>query len=97
MHVGLTLAGPEEDVVSRRARGSGAPQRAGGGDRLVALGAIVFTVGLLATLVTLVPFFVGSDPFPTAVYLVALLAPVGFALALAGLLRAARSHRDPQG
>jgi VIT1/CCC1 family predicted Fe2+/Mn2+ transporter len=83
--------------VARRARGPAAPQRTSRGDRLVAVGAAVFTVGLLATLVTLVPFFVGSDPFPTAVYLVALLAPVGFALALVGLLRSARSHRDPQG
>ena len=82
--------------MARRARGSAAPRRPGRGDRLVAVGAIVFTVGLLATLVTMVPFFIGSDPFPTAVYLVALLAPVGFALALAGLLRAARSQRDPQ-
>ena len=82
--------------MARRARGSAAPQPIGRGDRLVALGAVVFTVGLLATLVTMVPFFIGSDPLPTAVYLIALLAPVGFALALAGLLRTARSHRDPQ-
>ena len=95
MNVGLSPVGPEEDVVARRARRTPAPRRTGRGDRLVALGAIVFTVGLLATLVTMVPFFIGSDPFPTAVYLIALLAPVGFALALAGLLRAARSPRDP--
>lgn len=82
--------------MARRAWGWGSPRRGHRGDRLVAVGAVVFTVGLLATLVTMVPFFVGSEPFPTPVYLVSLLAPVGFALALAGLLRAARSHRDPQ-
>ncbi len=82
--------------MARRARVSAARKRTGRGDRLVAVGALVFTVGLLATLVTLVPFFVGSEPFPTAVYLVALLAPVGFALALTGLLCSARSHRDIQ-
>jgi hypothetical protein len=86
---------PEEDVVARRARGSDAPRGGRPGDRLVTWGAVAFTVGLLATLVTMVPFFVGSDPFPTPVYLVALLAPGGLALALTGLLRAARSHRDP--
>ena len=96
MQVDVTHPGLEEDVVARRARGSGPPRRNRSGDRLVGVGAGVFTVGLLATLVTMVPFFVGSDPFPTEVYLVALLAPVGFALALAGLLRSARSHRDSQ-
>ena len=94
MRVDVTPEGLKEDVVARRARGSDAPRRNRAGDRLVAVGAMVFMVGLLATLVTMVPFFVGSDPFPTAVYLVALLAPVGLAVALTGLLRSARSHRD---
>ena len=96
MSVGVTPRALEEDVVVRRARGSGAPRGNRSGDRLVTVGAVVFTVGLLATLVTMVPFFVGSEPFPTAVYLVALLAPVGFGLALTGLLRSMRSHRDAQ-
>ena len=104
MYVDPTPAGAQgdvrgdvrEEVVARRARGWAACRRTGRGDGLVAVGAIVFTVGLLATLVTMVPFFVGSDPFPTAVYLLALLAPVGFAVALVGLLRAARSRGDAQ-
>ena len=96
MHVDVTPGGTEEDVVASRARGFRTPRRARPGDRLVAVGAVVFTVGLLATLVTMVPFFVGSDPFPTAVYLVALFAPVGLALALMGLLRSARAQREAQ-
>lgn len=65
----------------------------GAGDRLVLLGAALFAVGLLATLVTIVPFFLGSTPFPTPVYLLASLAPVGFLVAALGLLRSARTRR----
>lgn len=67
--------------------------RAGPRDRLVAVGAVLFGIGLLATLITVVPLFIGSSRFPVAVYLVAMLGPVGFGLALLGLLRAARARR----
>jgi hypothetical protein len=60
------------------------------GDRLVTVGAWVFGVGLLATLVTVVPLFLDSDRMPTAVYLLALLAPVGIAIALSGVVVLAR-------
>jgi hypothetical protein len=63
------------------------------GDRLVIGGAAIFGVGLLATLVTLVPFFIGGDPLPLPVYLAAGLAPLGVGVALTGLVRAGRARR----
>ncbi|HLZ37781.1 MAG TPA: hypothetical protein VKP64_08500 [Mycobacteriales bacterium] len=65
------------------------------GDRLVVAGAVVFAVGLVATLVTVVPFFFGAHDRPVALNVLALLMPVGLGLALFGLLRAAR--RRPPG
>lgn len=65
----------------------------GSGERLVLVGAALFAVGLLATLVTIVPFFLDSTPFPTPVYLLASLAPLGFLVAALGLLRSARTRR----
>jgi hypothetical protein len=74
----------------RRAVSTAPDPRAG--DRLVGVGAVVFVVGLLATLVTLVPFFLNTEPMPTSVYLIAMLTPVGLGLALAGILRSARAE-----
>ncbi|MDX3076016.1 hypothetical protein ACFWVC_09685 [Streptomyces sp. NPDC058691] len=62
------------------------------GDVLVRVGGVVFAVGALATLATVAPLLLGSDPLPTAAYLVSMLMGVGFALALAGLLRSARAQ-----
>jgi hypothetical protein len=61
------------------------------GDLLVRAGAVVFIIGALGTLATIAPLFLGSDPLPTAAYLVSMLMAVGFALALAGLLRSAQA------
>ena len=64
------------------------------GDRLVLAGAALFGLGLIATLVTVAPFFLGAARVPTAAYLVAVLAtPLGIALALVGMLRGNRSRR----
>ena len=63
------------------------------GDLLVRVGALVFGVGALATLVTVTPLFLGADPLPTAAYLLSMLMGVGFLLAAAGLLRAVRGER----
>ena len=57
------------------------------------IGAIIFLVGAVATLATITPLFIGSHPLPTAAYFVCMLMGVGFAVALAGLLRAARAQR----
>lgn len=63
------------------------------GDLLVRIGAIVFAVGAIGTMVTVAPLFLGTGPLPTPAYLVAMLMGVGFALALAGLLRIALAQR----
>ncbi|MFE6980286.1 hypothetical protein [Streptomyces griseus] len=61
----------------------------GAGDRLVQVGAIVFFVGALATLVTVAPLFLGTDPFPPIAYAVCMLMGVGFLIAGAGVVRSA--------
>ncbi len=63
------------------------------GDLLVRIGAIVFIIGAVATLATMTPLFIGDRPLPTVAYFVCMLMAVGFALALAGLLRSARAQR----
>jgi hypothetical protein len=63
------------------------------GDMLVRAGAVVFIIGALGTLATVAPLLLGSDPLPTAAYLVSMLMGVGFALALGGLLRTALAQR----
>jgi uncharacterized membrane protein YiaA len=63
------------------------------GDGLVRVGAILFIVGAVATVVTVAPLFLGLTPLPSAAYFVSMVMPVGFAVALFGLLRAARSQK----
>jgi hypothetical protein len=64
------------------------------GDALVRLGAIVFVVGTVATMATVLPLLLGSAPLPTAAYLVSMIGMgAGFALALAGILRSALGQR----
>ena len=63
------------------------------GDLLIRIGGVVFAVGAIATLVTFLPMFTGSEPFPSAAYAVSMLMGVGFALAGAGLLRDIVSQR----
>lgn len=59
----------------------------GAGDRLVQVGAIVFFIGAVATLVTVAPLFLGTDPFPTIAYAVSMLMGAGFLIAGAGVVR----------
>ncbi|MFG2723483.1 hypothetical protein ACGFW5_35050 [Streptomyces sp. NPDC048416] len=56
------------------------------GDRLVRVGVVVFFVGALATLVTVAPLFLHTDPFPSFAYLVCMLMGAGFLIAGAGVL-----------
>lgn len=63
------------------------------GDRLVRAGAVVFAIGAVATLATVAPLLLGSDPLPTVAYVVCMLMGVGFALAGAGLLRTIAAQR----
>lgn len=63
------------------------------GDALVRVGAIVFLVGAVATVVTVAPLFLGLTPLPSAAWFVSMLMPAGFGTALTGLLRSARAQR----
>lgn len=63
------------------------------GDLLVRSGAIVFAFGAVATLVTFVPLFFGLPRLPTVAYWLCMLMPLGFLVALLGLLSSARAQR----
>ncbi|WP_037608313.1 hypothetical protein [Streptacidiphilus rugosus] len=63
------------------------------GDLLVRIGAILFALGAVATIATVAPLFLGLHRLPTAAYFVCMTMPLGFAVALAGLFRTARSQR----
>ncbi|MFX4293201.1 hypothetical protein [Streptomyces bohaiensis] len=66
------------------------------GDLLVRVGGVIFAVGAVATLITFVPMFIGTEPFPVAAYVVSMLMGLGFAVAGAGMARsiAAQRRRD---
>jgi len=63
------------------------------GEALVRWGALLFAMGAVATVLTVLPLLVGAAPLPTAVYLAAMVMPVGFGLALLGLWRSAGARR----
>ncbi|MEK9523787.1 MULTISPECIES: hypothetical protein [Streptomyces] len=63
------------------------------GDGLVKVGVVLFAIGAVATLVTVAPLFLGTDPFPTVAYTVSMLMGVGFAVAAAGVLRSIAAQR----
>ncbi|GAA3372710.1 hypothetical protein GCM10020367_28870 [Streptomyces sannanensis] len=69
------------------------PSPSGAGDRLVRIGAIVFFIGAVATLITVAPLFLGTDPFPIGAYLVSMLMGVGLLIAGAGVLRSIAAQR----
>lgn len=63
------------------------------GDRLVRVGAVVFMVGAVGTIVTVAPLLLGTSRLPTPAYFVSMLMGVGLAVALVGLLRTAMAQR----
>ncbi|MEV0241857.1 hypothetical protein AB0I06_18270 [Streptomyces sp. NPDC050674] len=63
------------------------------GDRLVRAGALVFFIGALATLVTVAPLLLGTEPFPTYMFGLSMLMAVGFLMAGAGVLRSVAAGR----
>ncbi|MEU6403141.1 hypothetical protein [Streptomyces sp. NPDC046985] len=63
------------------------------GERLIRVGAVVFFLGALATLVTLAPLFLGTRPFPTYMFGLSMLMAVGFLIAGAGVLRSIAAGR----
>jgi hypothetical protein len=66
---------------------------AGPGDRLIRAGAVLFFIGTVATLVTVIPLFLGAKPFPTYMYLLSMLMGVGFLVAGAGVLQSITAGR----
>ncbi|MFD4558908.1 hypothetical protein ACFWP5_32095 [Streptomyces sp. NPDC058469] len=63
------------------------------GDRLIRAGTIIFFIGAVATLVTVVPLLLHATPFPTYMYLLSMLMGVGFLLAAAGVLQSVAAGR----
>ena len=70
------------------ARGSRGP-----GDAMVRAGALLFALGGIGVLLTVLPYFFGDADPAFASLVVASLMPFGLALALLGLLRGARASR----
>ncbi|MEE1929626.1 hypothetical protein V1J52_15780 [Streptomyces sp. TRM 70351] len=60
---------------------------------LVRFGGGVFALGAVATLITFVPLFLGTEPFPPPAYFLSMLMGAGFALAGAGFLRSLAAQR----
>ncbi|MER0244652.1 hypothetical protein AAHZ94_22205 [Streptomyces sp. HSW2009] len=63
------------------------------GDLLVRIGAIVFLVGAVGTLITVTPLLLGLDRLPTPAYFVSMLMGVGFLVAAGGLLTSIAAQR----
>lgn len=63
------------------------------GDLLVRIGAIMFLVGAAATLATVAPLFLGTEPLPSVFYWVCMLMGLGFLIAAAGVIRSATAQR----
>lgn len=71
-----------------------APASRGTGERLVAVGAVLFLLGVVAVVVAVVPVLLGADEGPDlAATASGVLLPLGLGLALLGLLRGARARR----
>lgn len=79
--------------VRDKTQANSAVAETGPGDGLVKAGGIVFIVGAIATLVTMAPLFLHTDPFPTISYAVCMLMGVGFVIAAAGVLRGVAAQR----
>jgi hypothetical protein len=63
-------------------------------DRVMRVGAVLVGVGVLCTLVTVLPLFSGGGPLPVTFYLLCFLAPLGLTLIGVALWRQARGRRS---
>jgi hypothetical protein len=63
------------------------------GEWLIRVGAIVFFLGAIATLVTVAPLLLDANPFPTYMFGLSMLMAVGFLIAAAGVLRTLGAQR----
>lgn len=64
----------------------------GGADRIFVVGGVLFVAGSLAIIAAFIPLATGGDPLPSAFWWLSMLAPVGVACVLWGLVRRARSR-----
>ncbi|MEV0603549.1 hypothetical protein AB0I82_30225 [Streptomyces sp. NPDC050315] len=81
------------DNPSQRGATPATPEGPRAGDLLVRIGAIVFLIGAFATLATMAPLFLGSDPLPWVFYWMCMLMGAGFLIAAAGVLRSVAAQR----
>jgi hypothetical protein len=69
-----------------------APARAPG-DRILRVGAVVTVIGLLCTLIAMIPLVAPSVDLPSAWWFLSMITGVGLALVIVGLAVSARSRR----
>lgn len=69
------------------------PGRRSAGRRMVQVGVVLFAVGIVVILITVVPFFTGAHNRPLWLNLLCLLAPLGFVLAVGGVVRGGRDEQ----
>ena len=69
-----------------------APTRAPG-DRILRVGAMVTVIGLICTLIAMIPLVAPSVELPSAWWFLSMITGVGLALVIVGLAVSARSRR----
>jgi hypothetical protein len=63
------------------------------GDRLLRIGAVVTVIGLICTVIAMLPLVVPGLELPSAWWFLSMITGVGLALVIAGLAVSARSRR----
>ncbi|MGX7677791.1 hypothetical protein ACSMXN_02710 [Jatrophihabitans sp. DSM 45814] len=79
--------------VADNTDGSSAPSQQATRSRAVRVGFTVFAVGLLFLSVTVLPFFWGDDNRSLWLNIGCMLAPIGFVIAIVGVVRAGRADQ----
>ena len=77
-------------MASARHRG---PHERGAGDRLVAIGAVLFLGGLVAIVAVFVPFLFGENERGVPLSVATFFTSAGLGFGLLGLVRSARANR----
>lgn len=63
------------------------------GDRILRVGAVVTVIGLICTLIAMIPLVAPSVELPSAWWFLSMITGVGLALVIVGLAVSARSRR----
>ena len=63
------------------------------GDRLLRIGAVVTVIGLVCTVIAMLPLAIPSLELPSAWWFLSMITGIGLALVIAGLAVSARSRR----